>query len=51
MPHEHAHTAPAPGTMTAGHREEPLTILKRRLAAGEISLQDYERLRVALETV
>lgn len=31
-------------------RDDALRILKRRLAAGEISLEEYERLRQAVET-
>lgn len=27
------------------HAEQPLTILKRRLASGEITIEEYERLR------
>ena len=31
-------------------RDDALRILKRRLAAGEISLEEYERLRQAVES-
>lgn len=29
--------------------EAPITLLQRRMAAGEISVEEYERLRAALE--
>ena len=33
---------------TAGRSETPLEVAKRRLAAGEISHEDYERIRETL---
>ncbi len=38
-----------PGRGKAGESDEPLIIAQRRLASGEISVDEYQRLRNALE--
>lgn len=39
----------APGRFTAADSEPPAEVLKRRLAAGQITVEEYERLRGVLE--
>lgn len=42
-------SAPKPKTTKVAAKDTPLTILKKRLANGEISLDEFEKLKAALE--
>lgn len=48
--HGHGSHHPATGANPHSARhEDPLTILKQRLARGEITVEEYERIRAILE--
>ncbi|GEM_PF-3770179 len=53
--HHHGHGVEAPpGAPVApdrpAHSQDPLVILKRRLATGEITVEEYEKLRTVLQS-